>query len=562
MTLYQRLMTTVSGLALVIGGPAVAAAPASATAAPRSALTAALPVAGSGLATARSVTIADAAKVQIPTPAPSVAPAPLGRDGRPAGASLPVSPATGSRPAPTSTTTPADGLNKLPSGAPESSDSTLTHTVTASTTAVAGSATPAALVQGPTQGGSGCSNCATPDVTAAASATELAETVNLQLSVFANSGSAGSLCTVSLSSLLGAVTGLSGPRIQYDNAAKRFSLVIDSVPASSGDVAVQYLATSQTSDACGAWWVYSIIFSISASYPLGALLDFPYLGQDSTSILTSTNNYSFGGGYLGSAAYAMPKSVAYTGAPFNITSYSVAFSTAPVTVGGIPIAATADTYWIAAVPGTGYDLYAMPTNPAGAISLLATVRDPFTAPTRKVAQPGTSQLLDPGDGRIGSTAFQDGTVVWFAHEVDDGGLPTVRYGAIDAATVEVDTALAYHGGDSDDFNPSIAVYPAGDETDYVWVNWAYTRPSAGVAVSDTVAGVAPGQGVPELVGADLTLVSGHSTTSNGSFGRYSSAAIDPAASPSCPAGLTALTAQEYFTASGLWTTGLEQTTFC
>jgi hypothetical protein len=103
----------------------------------------------------------------------------------------------------------------------------------------------------------------------------------------------------------------------------------------------------------------------------------------------------------------------------------------------------------------------------------------------------------------------------------------------------------------------------GSSTNFIWVNWAYTQPNEGVPVSGTVAGVAPGQGVPELVGNDLTLVTGSSTATISTFGGYSSAAIDPVSNPaSCPAGETALTAQEYFTASGTWTTRLAETTFC
>jgi len=342
--------------------------------------------------------------------------------------------------------------------------------------------------------------------------------------------------------------------------------VVDSVPGSAFDVPIQYLATSQTSDACGAWWVYSITFTPGSTdnlYPLGALLDYPYLGQDNTSLLSSTNNFSFSGSYLGSAAYAMPKSVAYTGAGFSFTTYQVAFSTAPVTVAGIPAFSTTNTYWVAAVPGTGYDLYVMPTNPAGAITLQATIRSPFTAPTRRVLQPGTSQTLDPLDGRIESAAVQDGSFVWFAHGVNDAGFPTVRYGAINVATNQVQTDLAFHGGSSDDFNPSIGVSDAGSNTNFIWVNWAYTQAGSGVAVSDTVAGVAPGEGIPELDGADLTLVRGSSTSAISTFGGYSSVEADPVSNPSgCPAGETALTAQEYFTSSGTWTTRLAETTFC
>src|SRR5262249_30866818 len=144
---------------------------------------------------------------------------------------------------------------------------------------------------GATEANSSCSNCATPYVTGAVSATEIAETVNLSLQVFSKSG--GLLCTQSLSGLLGALGGLTEPRIQYDNASKRYSLVIASMPSTSGDVPVFYLATSQADDACGAWWVYTIILS-GTQYPLGAQLNYPYLGQDSTSLLASTNNFTFG----------------------------------------------------------------------------------------------------------------------------------------------------------------------------------------------------------------------------------------------------------------------------
>jgi hypothetical protein len=397
-------------------------------------------------------------------------------------------------------------------------------------------------------------------VTAAVSATQIAETVNLSLQVFGKSG--GVLCTQSLSTLLGALGWLTEPRIQYDNAAKRFSLVIASLPSTSSDVPVFYLAASQADDACGAWWIYSIVFS-GTQYPLGGQLNYPYLGQDSTSLLASTNNYTFGSSYLGTGAFAMPKSVAYAGNSFNITTYSVDFSTATATVAGIPILSTTTTYWLAAVPGTGFDLFSMPTSPAGAISLVGTVSDAFSAPSRRVRQPGTSDTLNPLDGRIPSSVAQNGNFVWFANDVDFDGFPTVLYGAINVTSGQISTGLAYHGNGSDDFNPSIGVSRQGSSTVAIWVNWAYTVPSAGVPVSATINGVAPGNGVPNLIGTDLTLATGTSTTSITTFGAYSSVEVDPvASSSSCPAGLTALSAQEYFTSASQWGTLLARTSFC
>jgi hypothetical protein len=565
MRLHIRAVAGIVGLLLAC----VSTVPASAsTLAQHVSTMAAGVIAGTGYAApARSVTVSAAnvrAHALAPAAISSGLPGPLGRDGKLAGSTLPARASSRERPRPAATAIRAGTPNSAraaKAAAPHAkSASALAQTATLAPQAAPDLANFAGLTEGSTD----CTNCETPDVTAAVSGTEIAETVNLSMQV--NSKSGASLCTMSLSGLLGAVTGLSRPRIQYDNANNRFSLLADSVPGSAFDVPIQYLATSQTSDACGAWWVYSIVFSGGSTpslYPLGALIDYPYLGQDSTSLLSSTNNFSSSGSYLGSAAYAMPKADAYTGAGFSFTTYQVAFSTAPVTVAGIPTFATTNTYWLAAVPGTGYDLYVMPTSPAGAITLQAVIKSSFSAPTRRVLQPGTSETLDPLDGRIESAAVQDGDFVWFAHGVNDGGYPTVQYGAINVTDNQVSVALAFHGSSSDDFNPSIGVSDAGNSTNYIWVNWAYTQAQSGVPVSDTVAGVGPGQGVPELAGDDLTLVRGSSTSTISTFGGYSSVEIDPVSvNASCPSGATALTAQEYFTSSGSWTTRLAETAFC
>lgn len=523
---------------------------------------------GAANARARSMARATATRDAVPA-------APLGRDGRPAGGALKPPAHTGTRRQPHAAAAGAAGTPNhgraahpgvlsaahpgvLPATRPAAGRATARHSAAAVASSM--SSQPSGL----TEGGTDCTNCQTPDATAAMSGSEVVETANLAMQVDNASGAVQ--CTMSLPGLVGAVSGLSRPRVQFDNAGNRFSLVIDSVPGSSGDVPIQYLATSQTSDACGAWWIYSIVFtggSTPSLYPFGALLDYPYLGQDGVSLLSSTNNYSFGGSYLGSAGYAMPKAAAYSGAGFSFTTYQVAFSTAPVTVAGIPTFATTKTYWVAAVPGSGYDLYAMPTSPAGPITLQAAVSASFSAPASRVTQPGTSQTLDPLDGRIQSAAVQDGSFVWFTNDVNDQGLPTVRYGAINVTNNRATVALAYHSPGSDDFNPSIGVSDAGGGTNYIWVNWAYTNAANGVPVTDTVLGVGPGQGVPNAVGADLPLARGSSTSTISTFGGYSSVAIDPAPLASnCPAGLTALTAQEFFTSSGTWTTELAETTFC
>jgi hypothetical protein len=409
--------------------------------------------------------------------------------------------------------------------------------------------------QGMVQGSSNCGNCQPPDVNAAVSTAQIAHVVNLRLQVYTKTG--GLLCGVGLNTFFGTTLSLSDPRVQYDNAAGRFTMVLIPVPG-PGAVPSMFVAASTSANACGSWFIYHVTFA-GPSFPAGTLLDYPYLGQDSTSLLSSSNNFccaSSFGSYIGSTAFAIPKAALYSGAGFSFTAYSVAFSTAPVTVAGIPTFATATTYWLASVPGTGYDLYAMPTSPAGAITLQATIASAFSAPPRRVNQPGTTQTLDPLDGRIQWAPVQDGSFVWFAHGMAVGTFPGVRYGAIGVATNTAFVAEAFHSGTSDDFNPSIGVSDAGGGGIHAWLNWAYTDTPAGVPTSDTLNGVLPGQGVPNEIGTDLTVVTGSSTASNFRFGDFSSVSVDPSSG-----GLTAVSAQEYFTPSGQWTTRIVRSTF-
>jgi hypothetical protein len=118
-------------------------------------------------------------------------------------------------------------------------------------------------------------------------------------------------------------------------------------------------------------------------------------------------------------------------------------------------------------------------------------------------------------------------------------------------------AIAYRSGTSDDFNPSVGVGNAPGGGNNIFVNWAYTDSPNNVAVSDTVDSVAPGAGVPNLIGTGTVLVNG-AVTGQTRFGDYSSVAIDP----SVAAGSCAVTAQQYFTTGGSWRTRLARLGTC
>ncbi len=495
---------------------------------------------------------------------------PLGRDGQVAGGTLPRRTTTGIKPQPAPLPAAAGGPNTSHAVKTAASDAARHAAVPHSPPTQVN-----ANFHGMTQGSSNCGNCQPPDPSAAVSGTQIAHTVNLRLQVYSKAGSL--LCGVGLNTLAGTSASLSDPHIQWDNVYKRFSMVVIPVPASDSATPTEYLLTSQTSDACGSWWVYTVTFSGSL-FPAGALLDYPYLGQDNVpsgrypaggSLLSSTNNFCCRSSnfhtYLNSTAFAIPKYPAYHGQGFSFPAFSVAFSTAPVSVSGLGKTISPTTYWLASVPGFGYDLYAMTrsSQPGTTLALQASISSAFNAPSRRVNQPGTTQTLDPLDGRIVWAPVVAGSFIWFTHGIDLAGFPAVRYGAIGVVSNSATVAVAYHNGTSDDFNPSISVTPASSNTIYAWLNWAYTDSPHGVATSDTVNGVLPGTGVPNEIATDRTLIHGSPTSTNFRFGDFSSVEIDPsAASSTCPAGRTAVLSQQYFSSSGRWQTRIARTSFC
>jgi hypothetical protein len=389
-------------------------------------------------------------------------------------------------------------------------------------------------------------------VSAVAGPKAVVEAAGNRLAVFTRQGAAR--CTVPLATLFGTAQDLSGPRLMYDATYDRYSLVATAQAAGSDTPAVLYLATSRGGDPCAAWWAYRLTMS-GDQFPPGAWLDHPYLGQDPHALLLSSNTV-VADRYAGSAAFAVPKAAVYAGVGTIVPTFPVRFSTAPVTASE----PGDDSYFVAAVPGTGYALYRMVNSAGPGTALLddSTVSAPFAAPARPIGQCG-GQPLEPSDGRLTAAAVRVGDYLWFTHAVDVGGRPGVRYGAVDLYGHTATVATVAYSATSDDFNPSIGVSDAGQGLDYVWLNWAYTdtaaRPCADVSAA--VDGVPPGDGVPDRVGTGAVLVRGSAAGAGSRLSRYSSVAPDPAAG-----GCAAVTAQQYFATDGRWRTRIARVESC
>jgi hypothetical protein len=396
---------------------------------------------------------------------------------------------------------------------------------------------------------SGC-GCEPPDPNAAVGANETVEMVNTSFEVYTKNGFA--LCGVGLNTFFGTGDGLSDPRVMYDNVNGRYLAVVTDVSA----LPSVWVFATQSNNPCGGWWFWHVGFS-GGSFPAGTLVDYPILGQDRNAMLLSTDNFTPGGENF--TVFGITKSALYSGGGFSFSAFNTASFTAPATNGGIPMISTGFSYFLGAVPGTGFRLYRLTNSggPGATLTLQATISSPFTAPPRRVNQPGTTQTLDPLDGRIAWSPINDGNFIWFAHGINIAGFPGVGYGAISIAGNTATVALAYRSGTSDDFNPSVGVGNNPGGGNFIYVNWAYTDTPAGVATSDTIDSVQPFGGVPNLIGTGVVLVNGVSTGED-RFGDYSSVAIDPANTT----GSCAVTSQQYFQSGGQWATRIGRVGTC
>jgi len=407
-----------------------------------------------------------------------------------------------------------------------------------------------------------CASCTNPppDPNAAVGAGKIVEVVNDLFQVTDRLGAKQCGGPVTLNSLLGTTDSLTDPRVQFDNVNQRFSLSVTVSSVTASSTPAMWVATSKSAEPCGDWWVYRLTFHGNA-YPTGTMLDFPMLGQDTHALLISIRTCLRNKNCLDSdgaifTVFGLPKSIVYTGTHVDFNSFRVDSLTAPVINAGQPMIESPVSFFLAAVPGTGYKLYRLTHSGGPGASLTkTTISRPFSKPTRRINQPGTTATLDPSDGNITHSPYFDGKFIWFAHDGDDDGFPTVRYGRVDTSNNTVVATWAFHSGSSDDFNPSLAVgiTPRGET---VYLNWAFTDTPAGTATSDLFASGDASQPIVAIAGAGTIYSPSGGISTQGRFGDFSSVSVDPGVS-GC-----AFATQQYFGPDGNWKTRIAPIGHC
>ena len=424
---------------------------------------------------------------------------------------------------------------------------------------------------GTKQSQSSCGGCQPPDTNGAINGSNIVEAVNLSLTVFKRDGTLVS--RKSLASFFPTSRQISDPHILFDNVAKRWILVFIPVPTTTSTTPQMFLAVSTSSSPTGSYFKYTMSFS-GGLFPLGTLLDYPMVGQDRNAILIGSNNFQLTSGgnfsYLNSTAFAVPKAAAYAGSGFSFPAFPVAFSTQPSIARGVPQKSYPNTFWLAANGGGGYTLYRM-SNTGGTPTMVqqGTSANGLWSPPPAAIQPApnSGRTLDTLDGRLQAPPIQADSFLWFTHTVALGSFPGVRYGAISLSQTGTggltpQTANAFVSGTSYDWNPSLNLSEPASNSVRIFLNWAYTDPTAGKNVSLRISGVGPGEGVPSLAGIGKTVFTGSGSSTNSRFGDYSSVSMDTVnLSAACTKDKNALVVNEVFNA-GSWQARLARVGNC
>ncbi len=400
---------------------------------------------------------------------------------------------------------------------------------------------PASLTVGPGFSGlddSQC-GCAPPDVIVAAGPTQVVEFVNLWMEVWTKQGAP--VQSVSATSFFASGSDfLSDPRALYDNASGRwFASMFDAGPTGTGLVR---FAVSSTSDASGAWTLYTTVTAPSGEFP-----DQPILGVSDLLVAFGGNMFSeTTGAPFGSEYWVVDKASVLNGSSAAVQSWGPDpnyFSIHPVQ----SLGSTTTQYFASSTSASpiSITLWAVTGVPPTSTVAMANVSVGAYAIAPSGQEPGGGQI-DSADTRVQTAVWQSGNL-WMAFDSQcspnnySGPRACIRVVEIDTTSATALQDFDYGFVGLDLYYPAIALDHAGDMTMVFGYSSSTVDPSGGVtgqASTDT----------PGTLQAYRTVIAGTSSQNCGGpcrYGDYFGAGADPT-SP------VIWVAAQYLTPTHLW----------
>lgn len=326
-------------------------------------------------------------------------------------------------------------------------------------------------------------NLIPPDPVGAVGTRQYVQFVNGAMAVFDKaSGSRQLLQSSTQFWTKAAQTGSRGdPRVLFNKEANRWIVV--AFGANTKDVNI---AVSDTDDALGLWKSTRFVGYAAPVAGLGSQADFPTLAIDRNAVYIGTNNFAqtvAGGSYLfqGTSLNIIPYASvfkptggkpSYTGMKRFTTKATSTDKTRGYTIQGVNSWESSTTGNIIAASLNDdslvrYDILgagsAAPVRTASTIAIGTGYNSNAAA-----RQPGgyngqPSRLIDSGDDRIGSSAWEVDGRIYSVHTITPIGTDTtyIRYTVLDSLTNAVLDEADIGGGGYDTYNGSIAVNEFG-----------------------------------------------------------------------------------------------------
>jgi hypothetical protein len=380
-----------------------------------------------------------------------------------------------------------------------------------------------------------------PDTNLSVGATQLVQIVNVDLAVFDKQTGTRIYGPTAIHTVFTALGGLCGTRdggdpiVLYDKMAGRWLISQFEYSGSSSDY--MCIAVSQTSDATGAYNLYSYYFG--NKFP-----DYPKFGVWPDGYYFSANIYKNGASFIGAQACAFDRASMLAGQPANSICFQLPSSVAsllPSDLDGSTLPSAGESNFYLRFVSNGLNLYrfhmASYSTPSG-----STFSGPFTvsnvaaftqACSSCVPQPGTSRQLDSlGDRLMFRLAYRN----FGAYE------SLVVNHSVKAGSSSNQTGVRWYEIRNPTGTPTVfqqGTY-APDNTTYRWMGSIAEDKVGDIAVGYSVsaptavypgiryAGRVPGDAAGTLEG-ESTIISG-SASQTGSYsyryGDYSSMSID------------------------------------
>jgi hypothetical protein len=375
-----------------------------------------------------------------------------------------------------------------------------------------------------------------PDDDGAVGKTQFLEVTTDHIDVYKKGGTHTRFLNESLESFFGESTDvLWEPRAMYDSTWNRFIVTANARFFESDQVTQHFfIGISQTGSATGSWWIYNITTN---GFDGNNFYDYPQLGLDQDAVLFTANilGGNVGTTILGATEFSVAKARLYNGLGWSVGVFVGLNATlAPPNV----LDQSSTDYLVANNIGTGtaqvYALVDSSTPASTTLSNLGTVEVDNNSVPPPAAQPGTSEVLDTGDGRFQNASTQIGTSLWqvFTSTVygTSAAFPVPKFVEIDTSSLTLKQSGTFDVSlTSYDFNPSIVANASDD----AFVTWSATDPANGLNTMVRYGGRLHTDVLNTMTVSSTPLITSGSSAAGGGgplplqWGRYSAVTVDP-----------------------------------